>query len=585
VRSAWLPLALVVAGAALFATRIDAVFTIDEDSYLATVTSLRDGSLFVPGTDGLPPSKELVWFDAAARARTVETTPVASSSPPLYAPIALAFSYGGWPGLVALQVLSFALAGWLVFRSAALLARRRRTPWLATAAFVLAGYSLEYAQGVWPHMLAVVLVVASFHLVLRVRLGAPVGLAAIAGLCAGLASGVRYQNLALAGLLGLGVLVWTERRRLAATALFGAGVLVTLAASGAINHERLGSWNPVSKGERYLSVEGGRVQSSWLVDAVVSTYTRIVDQSPYPEPPEPSAESRWRKKEPGSDAYMIGGALKKAWLQSSPWMLLALVGLGLAWRRGGGPEMRRISVLVAGVLGLFAFYGFRRYDGICFNERYLLELVPFMALALAWSLDGLDWSWRAAVAGALVAGGGLAVALQLDLGVSARLQLLAWPPLALAAGLAIAWLLRPSLVGLLLGACLGWGLVAHLLDDLPASRRFRRHNEERLAAVAGAIPEGERSAVFAYWGDKDPLGPLTLDRDVVIVDPWIDESATAPALFDALRAQGRTIYFLNGVPPTIPRPELRQLSPEVLVRPPLRLFRVAPEIGQRSERR
>jgi hypothetical protein len=573
-RAPWFLLVLVLTSALLFVTRIDGVFTIDEDSYLASVVSLRAGRLTVPGTEGLPANPELLAFDAAPRSRTVATTPVASSSPPLYALIALPFSYLAWPGLVALQILSFTLCAWLVFRAAELDAKRRRTPWLAAAAFVLAGYSLEYAQGVWPHMLAVCLCTGALYLALRVRHGDPAWTAAAAGLLAGLAVGVRYQNLVLATLIGVGILVWTRGRRLAASLLFAAGMLVPLAASSAINAQRLGSWNPVSKGERYLSVAGGRVQSNRIVDGAVSTFTRVVDQSAYPEPHAESVEALWRKRDLGSGAYLIAGALKKAWLQSAPWMLLALIGLALAWRPGGAGELRRLSLLVAGVLGLFALYGFQRYDGLCFNERYLLELVPFMALALAWSLDDLDWSVRSAVAGGLLAGLGLAAVLSLEPDLSTRLRLLAWPPLLLAGGLAIAWLLRSRGVGLLLGACLGWALAAHLLDDLPASRRLRAANAARLAAVEAAIPATERSAIFAYGGDKDALGPLTLERDVVIVDPWIDDSAGAPVLLDALRAQGRTVYFLNGIPSTIiSLPTFRDLAPEA-VPADIRLFRV-----------
>jgi hypothetical protein len=577
-------LALAVVAALLIATRVDGVFTIDEDSYLATVVSLREGRLTVPGTEGLPPSPELLAFDPAPRLRSVRATPVASAAPPLYAPIALPFSFLGWPGLVALQVLALVVCAWLVFRTAALHARRARTPWLAAGLFVLAGYSLEYAQGVWPHMLAVCLTTGALLLVLRVAAGAPPGLAAAAGLLAGLATGVRYQNLVVAGLLGIVLAVWARGRRLRAGALYAAALVVTLAASSAMNAERLGSWNPVSKGDHYLRLSGGRVQRSALADAAVSTWTRLVDQSAYPEPPPSAAESRWRQKDRGSGAYVIGGALKKAWLQSAPWMLLGLVALALSWRRGGGDPRRALSLVVAGVFAMFATYGFRRYDGLCFNERYLLELVPVMAVALAWRLDDVDWSWPAALAGALLAGGGLAAALQLDPPLSSRLLLLAWPPLVLAAGLLLSWLLRSRvLVGGLLGGCVGWALAAHLLDDLPASRRVREANAASLAAVAAAIPVGERAAIFAEWGFKDALGPLTLDRDLVIVDPWIDSGADAPVLLDALLAQGRRVYFLKAVPRTIPRATLDRLAPEVLFRGQERLIRVTPSgIGPRS---
>ena len=57
----------------------------------------------MPGTGGLPPSRELLYFDPAATGREVTTTPVASTAPPLYAPLALPFLLLGWRGLVLLN--------------------------------------------------------------------------------------------------------------------------------------------------------------------------------------------------------------------------------------------------------------------------------------------------------------------------------------------------------------------------------------------------------------------------------------------------------------------------------------------------
>jgi len=63
----------------------------------------------------------------------------------------------------------------------------------------LAGFSLEYAVGVWPHALAACLSLAAFVAALT-RPEGSTPWAYAAGLLAGLAAGVRYQHIVTAGL-------------------------------------------------------------------------------------------------------------------------------------------------------------------------------------------------------------------------------------------------------------------------------------------------------------------------------------------------------------------------------------------------
>src|SRR5262249_47092907 len=109
-----LPLALAALAALLVATAVPGIFIIDEDSYLVTVVGLRAGRLTIPGPEGLTPTTELVAFDAGPKGRVVERTPASSVSPPLYAPLALPFSYLGVRGLIALEALAFVVCAWLV---------------------------------------------------------------------------------------------------------------------------------------------------------------------------------------------------------------------------------------------------------------------------------------------------------------------------------------------------------------------------------------------------------------------------------------------------------------------------------------
>ena len=62
---------------------------------------------------------------------------------------------------MALNTLAFLATAWMVFT----LAHRRSgdpaTGWLAAAVFVVGGYSIEYAQGLWPHSLTAALCTAA----------------------------------------------------------------------------------------------------------------------------------------------------------------------------------------------------------------------------------------------------------------------------------------------------------------------------------------------------------------------------------------------------------------------------------------
>jgi hypothetical protein len=241
---------LVLLGVVLSATVIPGVFIVDEDNYLVNVLALRQGRVTVANTEGLSSSPELLFFDPGPWSRRVDRTPVASTAPPLYAPLALPFLWFGWRGLVALNTIGYLVTIALVFRWTERHAAAPSTPWLAAAAFAFGGFAIEYAQGVWPHGLSLALTTGGLYAAARVvdpgaRSGA--GLASLAALLLGLATGVRYQNAVVLAVAGLAIVVWAPRRWRAAAG-FAAGAAPPIVASMFWNHARLGSWNPISKG-------------------------------------------------------------------------------------------------------------------------------------------------------------------------------------------------------------------------------------------------------------------------------------------------------------------------------------------------
>ena len=569
---------------------------------------------------------ELIFFDPALKTRAVQSTPVASTAPPLYAFMSLPLSYLGWRGLVGLNTLAFMLATAVVFFYARDFSKQPRTAWIAAGAFALGGYVIEYAQGVWPHMLASGLSILAVYWASRARRRDRLVWAFAAGLIVGLAIGTRYQNIVLAGGIGLGLIVWS-RRRVTLTVAYGVGLLLPLAACSVINHVRLDSWNPISKTPGYLRIGSGGFQQSdagtappavepaeptpptedyvqhdvealaaarsstmaafvnqgedvtapslppMLRETLQLLMVRVVDFSLHPPLPESmQALHVYMRRDPDSGAITIGQAVKKAWLQSCPWIVVPMLALGLSWFRRSADEdphiveLRAFSLILLPVFLTFALAGLARTDGFSFNQRYFFELMPFMAVALAWSVDHVSLKNFSFTVGGFLSL--LAVILAMDTDPPLRYVLLMKIPLLIAIFLGVAWLATRrgraggSALSVALGVSLAWALGVHLLDDLPASRELRRANQMQRESVDHVLTG--RSALFAYWGYKDPFGPMQLDRDLLILDAWADDGQTAPELVKELLARGRRVFVrLDGFPPSI----LRAMSSGHVVTP------------------
>lgn len=550
-------LALIGLGLLAALLMVPGVFTVDENHTVAWLASLRAGRVTLPGTDGLPRSGELHFFDPVPLGRAAFS--VASVVPPLHGPLALVFSYLGWTGLILLNLVAWMATTGLVY----VMARRSGAGPTAAAvgalAFALSGFSLEYAIGVWPHALAAGLCLGCFVLALEAARDRP-NWALGAGLLGGLAIGVRYQNVVFAALVGVVLLVVSSpRRRVRSVASYAAGLVPPLVACSVFNHLRLGSWNPISKGSGYVKLNALAGDTS--AQPLRAIGAQVVDFSwqahlPYWE----EMGGRWSQ----TGALLLSTAVKKALLQSAPWMLLVLVALVFAWRKRepAGPDRRitrAVAWISAGVLLLFALAGIRRYDGWCSNSRYLLELMPLGALVLALVVERQHLSWRRLATGA--GAGALLTLYPLTLSPASpiRQHALLHVPLLLAAACAVMfvvamrWSNARAALALTLGAALGWGAAVHVGDDLMSARALREKNLAKLRSVSTLMPDGP-VAIFAHGAAA--LGPLLLERDVVIADTAVDDGHDASAIADALLQAHRQVF---AVLPNMPDGERRAL--------------------------
>jgi hypothetical protein len=573
-RLLWLLLAL---GVGLTATVVPGPFSIDESNYIVTVLGLRHGRLTVPGTEGLPPSRELAYFDPVIYSRPESPTPLPTVAPPLYAPIALPFAYFGWRGLVLLNTLSFLVIGLLVFRYAQDYATTAQAGWLAVWAFALGAYSLEYAQGVWPHLLSAALTTGAAYATSRVRSGRAAWTALAAGLLVGMATGVRYQNIVVAVALGVGLLVWSARRW-AVTSAFAAGAALPLAVTAAINRVRLGVPNPISKGPGYLPpIVPAKPMGHFVADTAQMLWARVVDFAFSP----PTAVMQ---PDPVTGVFMILGTMKKAWLQSAPWLGLALLTWVLVWlgtaglTAGARREARALSLVAFGVVLALSAAGPTHIDGFNFNQRYFIELVPLAAVVFGWALDRSRLERLPLLGGVLLAGAvvwsSFTWATPLVRQFTQRFL-----PLLLTVLLLGAWTLargRPLVpaLSLLVGLSLGWALFVHVADDLRGSRDVRATSRALFEALAPVIPD--RSALFTVTGLADVGGLLQLGRDVVVLDAAADDGRDAGPLAAALLARDRRVFVLaNG----LSEPALQALARTgrwrpIAVRPPLQAFEI-----------
>jgi hypothetical protein len=107
------------------------------------------------------------------------------------------------------------------------------------------------------------------------------------------------------------------------------------------------------------------------------------------------------------------------------------------------------------------------------------------------------------------------------------------------------------LLGIALGAALGWSLAVHLGDDARAARGRRSYNLKILDEARRSI-DGERLALVTAPGTRDAVCALHLERDLVLVDPSADRGADLPRLVNELLEQGeRRVYVLGWLPPDL----------------------------------
>ncbi|MGI9590788.1 MAG: hypothetical protein ACR2P8_05430, partial [Myxococcota bacterium] len=484
-------------------------------------------------------------------------------TPPTHAVLAWPFyRAAGYPGLFLLNNLAFLATLLMTARLARRLFGDRRLALVAVLVLALATYLWEYSQASWPHALSTALVLGAFAAAWSGFCARSEGRAlawcALAGLVAGIGVGVRL-DVALSLPCLVVPFLFAPPRRLAAAAGIALGALPGLLAIALANASKFGVATPFSYGPRtsdagdwtgYLPVAGlglfvragGRLAASasvsaglrrtaWLLPALVGAGVAVLLATPalrelvarlasgtailvWDLRGLPLELERPALARSAGGGLVYFGHLKKSLLQSLPYLPVLLLATLAALR--GHRDAGRLAALALVPGAFLAAYAFFSWDGgMVLNLRYLAPTLPFLAIAVAWSLRelwrdlslreplpwlvawltaALWWLWIRPVAG------------DADR-VEARLLL---TPLWIASGiallaLAVGWLgartgrpLRLALASLV--ACgLVWAGLAALVYDYPAAREMRAFNRE-LSRRALAVLEPE-SIVFTTHPD------------------------------------------------------------------------------------
>ena len=472
---------------------------------------------------------------------------------------------------MALNTLAYLATILIVFQYARRYAQDASIPWLAAGAFAFGGFTIEYALGLWPQAFSFALCTTGVAAAGRViddesTPGGKISAATVAGFLLALATGVRYQNAVVVAAVGGALLLLASARRWKACAAYVAAAAIPLAVSAAVNHARFDSWNPISKGPGYLSVPVSDGKSA-LFDPLVMFWGQVVDYSWRPELTDRFVRM-WLHYDPGDgrtsdfrrDPEEGGPAVRAVGRSGVPDRSAPRGSRRRGWTAGAANSFACCRLLRRRSSRRFRCSGAIAHDGLSFNARYLLELVPIGRRGVSrgrWTIvcrRGLRPLAAGAALGGVLVGvivfgtpmlGGPETSRS---GRRANSRFLK-TPLVLAAALAGVWLLdvwgrpHPTLLVATMGACLGWGFALHLSTDVGMSQFMRATNAARTQTLADVVPDG--SAVVAHWGNTNAVVPLTMTRNVVILDASADECHDAPMLIRDLLAKNRKVFVLE----------------------------------------
>ncbi|MEL6167664.1 MAG: hypothetical protein AAFR35_03175 [Pseudomonadota bacterium] len=533
--------ALLVGGAFLAS---DGFFTIDELIYWLGADALATTGTFAVenGYERFGSDDLRLWFLIDGPTGLVPQYPPGSAW--IGAPFVAAL---GPRGLILMNALAGITVLALTYRSAVVLYADRLAGVIAMGILVFATFFLEYAWGMWPHVLSTAFALAAFlsaWTAILPETERPFPWAFLSGLM--IAAGMLVRTdviLLLPGILALVILFARAPVRVLSGGVLG--VLPGLAAAAWTNLQKFGTPNPLSYGSSgggtdptghlaaaatilivFLILGTIRLRNEGRTSLALPLGIAIASIAAVLVVPELRAvaeaygrgawallgDMTWIRDErsgvrPNAEGGLaFWGAAKKALGQSLPWIGVLAVALGRDWLR---VERRSHAVILITAFFWTLPFALREWHGgFSFNMRYFLPIVPLLAVMAAMSWRRLQE--RTAV-GPLVPVLGIAagvVTVQVVMSVSpaeefASHQILAtWVLLvALSMGaLAAIVLARPVQIAAqaTLAFALGVAAVHGAIHDVISAQKTR----DGVATSNELLAETEGPAMF-YGGAKE----------------------------------------------------------------------------------
>ncbi len=564
----------------------------DGQMYFEMARSMRHGTLeFYNGLD-LVDSPELWMRNAVKRGPHLF-----AKYPPLYGVLAAApYALFGIRGLYLLNALGFWFAV-LAFHRIAERALGPSRALVATALLPFAVPLVPYMLMELPHLVALALLLWAIVLWDDARRSDDRGHAArsgvLAGLLAGVAFGVRIQDVVLALPL-VAVAFFHSRHRRAVLGGMLAGFGACVLAIAAFNLQRFGSANPFSYGPResalgapvpeegisfflrpafvawtsmvigvlFVARRCARAGAVWLCVVAAAAVVAVV-----PSLRDVAHRSIAALASMTLNASVAGagwsspdttlGWIDKALLSSTPFAVLGLVAVVAVTARRAPPLQTALGWMV---VSLLLFLSARDPDPrtlrstigfLSLSPRYLVEIMPGLYL-LAWDrLRSVRFAPVHLAAGLVAAAAtfGYMRSTGPDDAVPAKAALILTGSIVAAALLASAYVARRGPFGAVaLGALValtnGYAAACIFAEDSRCLRGMAATYEPWGDAILGAMPE-PRVALVGWGFAKDAVFHVRARKPVIVVDPSVDGGAELASTLDALVAHGVTPYYFG----------------------------------------
>ena len=510
----------------------------------------------------------------------------------------------GYGSLFLLNSLAFLVVMILCFATARSLLGDLDLALNSLLILCFATFAWEYSQAAWPHMVSSCFILGAFYAFVRSFMATgrrqQMLWALVSGIIAGFAPGIRNDGICVFPVITL-AFVCTRPLRLRELAMVLAGMLPGICILSWINFLKYGIASPFADGNVSLSV-GAMLAGGALCLCIPALFTRsmVVDKALKRKKVvwsmgvaavllmfliEPVRRFVWELcfnsfvstidirffpdvQRPGMERGPLGAviyfhSLKKALLQSLPFLVVLVLPLERAFRKGtDSTALRLLWVLPFTIVGFYAFT-WQRYDsyegGKCANLRYFVAILPFLSILCAHALRDLRerWSMRMYLLDSVVIGLMVLTFFVFPLlvpfpgkGDLTDALLLLIFPLVIASLLLVFLLLGQlrHLPGLLhvrriffifLAATFTWAGLVAFLYDYPAHTRVRWGNFILSEQVRSVV--ADRSLVFTH---KIEPGMRLIEDDTILAFPQEDKLEDFPALLDFHMQKGRRAYVL-----------------------------------------